>query len=414
MAVSGTSALSDSVKALYQDDYLDILHMESDWPKFVKWQARFGGMDLKGSSYNFPVGFPLDRVTSAAAETSDVTPVEGKSANISVPMTERTNAIQKTTLLDHQSYTDLGRTFAAEIARNQIDSISYYISEQVLATGYTVMPGVATRASMNTSSHLPTYNYLTNLAARVRGFGTPAFDDGSYVAPVHPAGIAELAQLTEVEAVGEYSDPALIYDGTSGISGKRFPNERFKIANIRFVESMYGKVYLSAGTASQSATTLTADAAAGATSISVAELTGLAAGDFITIGTVESSTTRYPTTEQVLITAASGSSGAGTLTIQGAGNTLENEGLKYAHVSGAAVTEAPNVFAIPVLGPESIVGLYSSVTGKDGLQDVHEHLGTVNGRFWDYTWWWIGGVKAIAKFCVRGEFATRAPAYGDS
>ena len=88
MAVSGTSALSDSVKALYQDDYLDILHMESDWPKFVKWQARFGGMDLKGSSYNFPVGFPLDRVTSAAAETSDVTPVEGKSANISVPMTE--------------------------------------------------------------------------------------------------------------------------------------------------------------------------------------------------------------------------------------------------------------------------------------------------------------------------------------
>lgn len=414
MAVTGTSVMSDAVQALYQDDYLDILHTQADWTKFVKWQARFGGMDLKGSSYNFPVGFPLDRVTSDASETSDVTPVEGKMSNVSVSIVERLNAIQKTALLDIKSYADQGRIIAGEIARNQIDSISYYISEQVLNGGYTVKPGVATRVAMNTTSHLPTYQYLMNLAARVRGFGTPSYDDGTFVAPVPPCGIAELQQIAEVEAVAEYSDPSLIYDGKSKLSGARFPNERFKIGNIRFVESLFGKVYLGAGTPLQAATTITADAAAGATQIAVAESTGLTAGDFITIGTVESGTTRYPTTEQVLITAASASSGAATLTIQGAGNTLENEGLRYAHVSGTAVVEAPNVFAIPVLGPESIVGLYSSVTGVDGLQDVHPHQGVVNGRFWDYTWWWIGGVKGIPKFCVRGEFATRTSIYGDS
>jgi len=214
-----------------------------------------------------------------------------------------------------------------------------------------------------------------------------------------------------VVAVGEYSDPNQIYTGQPGttLKGKRFPGEEFRIGKIRFVEHPWGKVYLSAGAGGQ-ATTTTADVAAGATTIPVTATTGLAAGTWITLGTVETSTTRQPTTEQVLITAID----TLDLTVQGMGNALDNVGCKYAHSSGAAVTEADNAFAMPVFGKNSVVGFFSKNLGLDGEQQIHDHPEIVLGRHVDYAWWWIGGVAAIAKYCCRGEFATRVPVYGHS
>lgn len=128
---------------------------------------------------------------------------------------------------------------------------------------------------------------------------------------------------------------------------------------IRFVESYNAKRYLSGGATAQAATVLNGAVVAGATTIAIAANAGLVAGDFITIGALESAVA-----EQVVITAINAS--ALTATISGIGNAQDNFGLRYAHSDGVAVTEADEVSCIVLQGPNSIGKAYSDKTGPNG------------------------------------------------
>ena len=155
----------------------------------------------------------------------------------------------------------------------------------------------------------------------------------------------------------------------------------------------------------QSATTTTAAAAKGATTVYVTETTGLAAGSYVTLGTIETeSVSPGANLEQVYITAASASSGAGNITIRGDGKA-NNFGLRFDHASGEAVTEAYNVAAIPLIGKESLIGIYGADTGMYGKPI--EKLGTLDlmERMYYYSWYWYGGVSAIQKHMMLGKVA---------
>lgn len=399
MAVTGTSAWSSVVHAAYHKDYYNAWLAKSVWMKLVNWRGTTG--DVRGSTINFPVNERLARVTSALDETLDVTPVTKAPVEVAVTVQEFGNAVQSTKLLDATTYTDAHRMIAEQVAENAVNSLDYYVRGKAMAASFVMYPtGCVARTDLDASNDVPDLDEVMQLVEMASSREIPPFDDGSYVSVVHPAGVAMLLGMSGIQALAEYSDPNLIYTGESALKeNEHFPGEVFRINNLRIVRHPWGKVYLGAGTQAQ-ATTLASAAAAGDTSIVVSSASGIAVGDWLTIGTVESGTTQQPTTEQVRVTGVNST----TISIYGAG--LSN-GLMFAHDSGAAVTEAANVFAIPVFGKNSVVGYYDPEVGLEGRTDVREHVSTVPGRFWNYSWYWLGGVALVDKFCLRGEFATK-------
>ena len=402
MTVSGTSQMSDFVHAAYDKDYLNAWNAKACFMKFPKWRG-----DLKqtpGSTVSFPVNDRLARVTGNLTETSDVTAVGATGSEVSVTIVEKGNAVQPTLKLEETSYAANGKMIAGQVAENMINSLDYYVRGLIHANTLPFYGGSATsRVTCDITSDIPTLDSVSQLVEHARGMEIPPFADGSYAAVVHPAGIYELKKISEIETLASYSDPGLIYNGESDLlPNEMFPGEVFKINGLRIIRHPWGKVYLGAGTADHAATTLDGAHDAGATTVDVTSSAGWAVGEYVTIGTLESGSTQQPGTEQCKITAIN----TNALTITGAGNSHDNWGLKFAHDSGVSVIVSDNVFAIPVLGAESVVGYYDSETGREGTQDMQKHITVVPNRFWNYSWYWLGGCAIVDKYVIRGEFAT--------
>lgn len=403
MTVTGTSAWSSVVHAAYHADYINAWLAKSVWMKLVNWRG-----DLKlnrGSTQVFPVNERLALVTSTLSETSDVTPVTQAPTEVSVTIEQYGNAVQKTYFLDATTYTDAHRMVADQVGENMAHSMDKIVRTKALANTYTYYPaGCTARTDLDSTNDVPIYGEVTQLTEYARSMEIPPLDDGTYVTIVPFAGAAELKKITEITAVSEYSDPQMIYSGMSELKGnEHFPGELFKINNLRVVAHNYGKVYLGAGSTIRTATTLNGAVSAGDTTITVTTDNSLAVGDYLTIGTVESGTTRQATTEQVRVT---GVGNTPVINIQGAGTGSDNFGLKFAHDSGATVTCGTNVFAMPVFGKDSLVGYYDGDLGIEGQTYVREHQSVLPEQFWNYSWKWLGGVGIVDKYVLRGEFAT--------
>jgi N4-gp56 family major capsid protein len=398
--------MSNSVAAAYDKAYLTAFMAGRVWFDMVNWLDPVGGA-LRGSSVAQAVLEQLAPATTALSETSDVTPVEMDDDTHSITIVEYGNAVQTTKYLGLTSFTNPTRMAAEAVGQNQARSLDLVIRAAAVAGSMVVYPGTcAARTDLDTTNDKVSYDFVTQLVAVAASMGVPSFEDGSYAAVIHPLLMRDLQNLAEWKAVGEYSDPKLIYTGKSGVlgSGGRFRNEQGMIAGLRFVLHPYGKLWLSGGTTAQAATTTSADAAAAATAIAVTSASGLAAGDWITLGKGTS------TEEMVLITAVSGTD----LTVRGAGNKLSNFGLKYAHASGSSVTEAATVAAIPVVGPASIRGRFASEIGKNGQARVDYSNTVIPERFLNHSWYWVGGFAIVPKWTVRGEVAVSGGIYGDN
>ena len=132
--------------------------------------------------------------------------------------------------------------------------------------------------------------------------------------------------------------------------------------------------------ASSVATTVAASATANialAKTVEVASATGISAGHWYTIGSVETGSTIYPTTERVFCTSISST----TVTIAGEG---ANGGLRFDHAVGETFKDADSVAAVVFGGPKSLAKVYDVNTGefgqvvgpkKQGLLDQFESLG---------------------------------------
>lgn len=405
MAVTGTSVMADSVATAYDKDYMAAFAKMQVFFDLAEWGEPIGGDGMRGSTIQQAVIEEMDPATSALGETSDVTPVALADSNVQITIGEYGNAVQLTKFLSTVSYTNTEKMAAEAVGQNQARSLD--LVARVALTGGTLVfyPTHTSRVTLTTADDKPTYDFIAQLASMAAGMGIPPFEDGTYATVVHPAILPDLLGITEVKAVGEYSDPKLLYTGKAGqlAGGGRFKGEQFMIAGVRFIVHPYGKLYMGAGVPAQAATTLGADAAAGATSITVASASGLAIGDWLTVGTVGSSTAEMVKVTNVVST---------TITVQGAGNTLGNFGLKYAHASGAAVTEAPNVAGLPIFGPHSLRGRFASDPGKMGRAAVEFASTVIPRRFVNHSWYWVGGFAIVDKFVLRGEVATTGKVYG--
>jgi hypothetical protein len=116
-----------------------------------------------------------------------------------------------------------------------------------------------------------------------------------------------------------------------------------------------------AANASAISTTLSAASAAGATSITVASATNIDVGDWIDVGTAQTGNESDATivTEGAYVKSVSGT----TIGVVGSGPL---GGLRYAHASAIAVSNADSVHLATFGGPNSLAKVYSGELGEYG------------------------------------------------
>lgn len=395
MPITTSGNLTNSAVTNYRKEAMTFAWGEEVWGQFVDWQDPIPDDGGNAASFDYLAYGELDPAITALTEDADVTPVSLADYNMTVTPAEYGNAVGRTQKAAFVSRAKTQAAFGEIVGKNRTRSVDRLIRNGIVGGTLVRYAGTATaRTGLDTTNDLPTYDWLMSLVTTAANLGMEPWDSGDYVAVVHPAVVRQLAKLTEWKSA-KYSNPA-------DLGGNLWKGEVGTIAGIRFVMNRFGKLYLSGGTTAQAATTVAAAVSAGATSFTVASATGLAIGDYLTVGTLESATA-----EQVLVTNVVST----TITCQGVGQGPSGFGLRFAHAAGEAVTEAANVGAISLIGKNSVKGVYGARTGKYGEFIAKSGLDLLN-RFVYFGWYWFGGIGRVERYVLRGECAVESGIIG--
>jgi hypothetical protein len=403
--ITKVADMTNSVTTVYEKEYYLLAAQKPGvWGQFVDWMTPISSSGGGGSSYNFPVYGELDPVESYDTnEDADIVPQKMSDGYTTVTPRFYRGLTSTTKLLRLQSRTDLDKLAAEEMTIQRVNSLdrilrrsacgygSSYPTQTIHIDGSVAMLDLTAA----TSTDNVTYAFLMDLAAYAASMGIEPYSGGGFIAPVHPLLFAEIKGLTEYKSMGYYQDEQKI---TGGLE------KPITLAGITFVPTLAGRLYLGSGDqiAGSAASFLDTAANKGATTLAVNNNSTLSAaiGDYVTIGTIETEGASPSTNlEQVKVTDVN----SNTLTIRAAG-VGEDFGLRFDHAAGAVVNCNYNVAAIPLIGKNSLVGVYSSEAGKDGkaiVDDTKDIFGLVKY----YGWWWYGGLTAIQKRVVLGKVA---------
>jgi N4-gp56 family major capsid protein len=413
MTVTTSAILDNSVVTQYDTDYILNFHLNELWAKLMgdtqRRKVSPSGAGKKGKTVQMAVYEDLEVPTSHLTENLDVTPKTLGDGYVECTIYEEGDVIQSSRFLSLVAYTDLHSVYAKALAkqhaRRQDDIVRDAI---VFAQQRTIYGGAGTsRVGLNTTDHKLTFAKFQEAYGMAVTQGIPPLEDGTYFTIMNSMAMLDVVGWDEFKYPAMYSMPEVYQNGLINKEGK-LPFEVGRFANIRILSHPTGKMFLGAGAPTQAATSLSAATAAGATSITVPNATGLGVGNKITVGPLESSTTAYVTTEQCEVTAVDGT----TLTVKGAGSEFGNYGLKYAHDAGESVIEAPNVLALPILGPESFLLPRAEGFDIEGEVEVKWADSRIGKRFMDHSWYNILGAALIPKFSLQIEAATTGWVYG--
>lgn len=418
MATTGTADRTNSIQTLLTTDMVFEASRTQVWGQFPKIapEGEIQGA-RKGSTIDVRFQQRLPISTDTINEKADITPRVVNDNKTTISINEYGDAVQYSEFLQlvqmGNAREEIGKTVANQMvgSLDRLAGRQYYQGNTVvlLANQHDARTDLdATNDTLKASS--VGMSLIAQAQAMLRGAGAPGFStDGNgqekYATVVHTSLSADLPETSGYL-------PALQYGGKMTL----FNGELAEIRGLRFTESAQGKVYPGAGTVAQGATTLNGAVSAGATSIVVASANGLAVGDFITLGTLEDGATvttenasaAVSRLETVLVTAVNGT----TLTVAGMGyasGAAQTPGLRYAHPSGEAVTEAAQIAAIPIFGPSSVMKAYAPANGPFGTSVVSGPFDTLQ-RFHNIGWKFTGGwAKTMGLWTVRLEVACSSP-----
>src|SRR3990170_3692248 len=413
MATTTTSELADSVVASHlQTEFMVAAAAQERWDQF-SWVPENGAIAPASSETASTIGIivyhNLDLITSGIAEATDIEGVLAADSTINVAVTEYGNAVQDTKRLRALARTDIPAALQEVIGRNaglsqDLLARNAYVggtlvrrptqsdtraqldltNDDLQAAGYTFFHSLKAQLQM---AKAPGVGQASEKVGRTQGASEPGTE---YVAVVSDLVIADLMESGGATALGLMQTP---------MSEKIFNGEIGRLAGIRIIESPLGKVYQSAGTIAQTATTSSEAIVAGATTALVTTTTGIVAGDYVSFGALETGVTDTSTLETVLVTSVTAAS-TGPITFIGSGPA---GGTRFAHANGVAVTEATFVAAIPVFGGMSVAKVYSTAYGPKPAMTKTGPFDKL-GRFLNYGWLWLGGYgRTIPTWLVRGE-----------
>jgi len=412
MSITTTSDLTNSVTTRYKDAYIwHGTNKPGVWEQFVQWEKPVSTSGGGGSSYDFPIydeGTPLE---SALTENADVTPQTIDDGNMTVTPAEWGGTFSTTKKLQYMARTNVPEIMGKKNAAQRVMTIDRVLRRAACGRGATYptntyMPDASANSTMNdltagSGTDCVTYEFLMELNAYAASMGIEPWEDYGFMCPIHPTVAFDILSLTEFKNMGYYQtgEKANIYSPWG---------KPFTLANITFIPTPRGRIHMGSGTAIRTADTLSAAYSKGATSIVASADRSWAVGDYVTIGTRETeSVNPGDNMETVLVTGVS----TVTLTVRGNGAN-NNFGLRFDHAIGEALTTGYNVASLPLMGKNSIVGVYGQDTGPYGKTVVK--LGSLDllDRFSYFGWYWYGGVAVVQKNIVLGRAAVSKWALG--
>ncbi len=390
MAITKSTDLSNSAVTNYQKAYYLIgAKTKEVFGQFVDWQDPIADDGGFGGTMDFPVYGSLEPIETALTEDADVTPESIADSNVTLTPYEYGRAVASTQVARFKSRTRLQTILGEMVARDRINSIDRIIRRTVTGRGSSLPTQrfYVTGATMLGQAHgnVVTLAFLEELAMHASAQGIEPMDGTHFVAVVHPLVYYDLQQISEFKALGQYAVPDITYRAEVGMLG-----------GIRFVVSRQARIFQASGAVDHDATTINGALAAGATTVVVTDGTGMTAGEYLTLGTIESETVSPGANlETVLITNVS----THTLTVVGLSST--GYGLRYAHASGESALIADHVAPIPILGKNSLIGIHGARTGRYGQAITKGGLDILD-RIMYLGWYWYGGVAAVERHRLCG------------
>lgn len=350
MAVTTTSSLDNSVRAQYHNRYIEGAKGRRLYDAYAAEMPMEAGENFLGTSYNVSFLHRIAPSETVISQTADVTPVAMSDSTASVTPTSFGGAVQFSELLKASTFTNFNDKvggYYGQIGEALMASLEL-LAKKVALTGSWVNRAAA-RASLDAGTNVMTYALLLKDAMMLKNAKAPWFVDGngnnpmaiahSFVAKDLLAGASE-----PLLAVAQYQDKSYLVNGEIGM-----------LAGVRLTFSPHAHVFFGAGAANGTDvdTTISAAVAAGDTTVTLTSVGSLAAGQHLTIGTQESSSTFYPTTERVEVVSVNSS----TATIVGAG---PNGGFMYDHAILSDCHADDDVFPVLYGGPNSLAKVFAS------------------------------------------------------
>lgn len=392
MTVSTTSTLSNSVRGRYINDYIKGATRRGVYDVYCYPISTDREILQKQSSITVPFLSKMTPGETAISQTVDVTPQTLRDTTASISSTSRGEAIQDSEQLLLNAYTDYVAKRYEVVGENMQESVEAYLLTVIMAG--TNVQRTAARASLDAgeATHRLNYLQLQKMENRLMGLRTPMMiDEGgvnSWVATIPHDAYYDLRTATPILEVAEYQKAnILLGDNELGMVGK-----------FRLAVAPWAKVFGGAGidNGSVAATTLAAAATKLATTFTVSAATNLSSGEWITIGTEETSTltdagTLYPGNERVKY-----SSEASTVITAIGG--ADNGGLAYDHANGVAVRNADSVYPVICGGPFSVAKAWASDMGNGEFGQIVGPLRQGILEQWvSLGWKWFGGAGIISE-----------------
>jgi N4-gp56 family major capsid protein len=393
---NSTSTLTNSIRVQYVEKYL----MAAKFNRLYDFYAGQNVLDkpmseiFRGSSVTLPYLNDLEPSTDTISEVYDAVPVQLTDGTVSITPTSRIRVINDSEKLLMTTYTKYAASRFEKMGLNLAESVDLHAQTVGLTGGG--LYRATTRAGLDsgTAGHLCTSVVFDDITADFMTLHAPGWETTKgprWLATMSAYVWNDIRTSNNVLAVGQYQNQNIITR-----------NEFGELGSFRLQVSPWAKAFWGAGAdnASAVATTLSAAAAAGATSITVASASNITVGAWINLGTEETANTHYYNRQHVQVTSVVST----TIGIRGQG---PSGGLRFALDSGSAVDNNDSVGTVLFGGPESLVKIFATEMGNGqyGTLVGPKVMGSAE-QFVKMAWKWYGAYGIPSEsWLTRGEFA---------
>lgn len=400
MAIQTTTIQSNAVGTRYALRYIRGAKQYRYYDQFfsnIMTDSQFNIENRRGmgTTYTFQFASRMTPGSTAISETIDIVPQIIRDATSTISTTSLGEAVKWSQLLTLESFLDEWAQRYEVLGINAMESIENQAIAAALQ-GSLVVRGAA-RASLDagTAAHNFTEAAIWQAGAYMADLKAPQYVDEqggmkSWMACYHSDLGYDLVHGGNLVSAALYQDKQLLFNGEVG-----------KISEFRLIGTPFAKVFYGAGAtnASSAATTLN-DASALALDLTMVVTTSTndSVGRHLTVGTVETGSTFYPTNETVKYI-----SGTTTVTFVGAG---ANGGFRYDHANGETVNNSDNVYPVLYGTPASGVKVFANDVGEFG-KTVGPKTDGLADQWQSLAWKWFGGYGRVSENrLIRGEYSS--------
>lgn len=394
MAATGTTALANEIKPLYDPEFYFQGQSLVYYDQLADDREQMNGQ--RGNTYNFPIIESQQPNYGVLDELSDIATQAMRANEVAITLQEYGGGIEVTKLAVALSYADVLKQAAYANGYNLAESFDY-IARAVFGQGSRVIyTGTNTARSgidgQQTATSRMSASFIELLVTLARSGKMPLYEDNAVCTVLHPFPFYDLLQDAGIRNMSTFQHPDMLFNGEMGYW-----------AGLRMIVSTNAKAFWGAGAvaASSVATTLSSAVNASDTTFVVASATNIAVGQWLAIAdAAETGNTWSDTNELLRVTAISGTTITGFALDPGPG---DGGGFRFAHASGKTVKNGNSVYPIPIVGPNSVTKVSSSFTGPYGETIVSGPFDRL-GRFLTFGWYAIIGYgRTRNAWLWRGE-----------